>query len=212
MKSYINEIWKAKTFLLVTTFFILIGAVILLSFDKVEIHLAINEVNSGFLDFFFTYWTYLGDGVFAPIVILVLGILFFKQRKLSTFTLGFGILILAGVLSQTLKRAFFSDALRPSGIIGSENLYLVPGIDVHTYHSFPSGHTTAGFAFMAFIALFFFAKNKFMQFILAITAVLIGYSRMYLSQHFLEDVVVGGILGIISFLLAFGIKHLVTRR
>jgi len=35
---------------------------------------------------------------------------------------------------------------------------------------------------------------------------LIGYSRMYLSQHFLEDVVAGAILGILSFSIAFFVK------
>jgi membrane-associated phospholipid phosphatase len=203
MKAGFKEISKASTFIITSLIFILIGGIILLTQDKVEIHLAINSVHNSFLDVFFKYWTYIGDGIVAPIIVVLLGVYSFKKNRFSTFAVGFGSLIMAGILSQFLKRVFFEGALRPSGFIGAENLYLVPGVEAHTIHSFPSGHTTAGFAFMAFIACLFFTKHKVMQVILALVAVLIGYSRMYLSQHFLEDAVFGGVIGLVCFLASY---------
>ncbi|MCH2230929.1 MAG: phosphatase PAP2 family protein [Crocinitomicaceae bacterium] len=192
--------------------FILIGLLILFTYDKIEIHLSINSVNSSFLDFFFKYWTYLGDGIVAPVIVLILGLISYQKNGWSTFIWGFSTLITAGFLAQILKRTVFPDALRPIGIIDPEKLHLVNGVDLHTFHSFPSGHTAAGFAFMAFIAGFFFAKNKIAQIIIALAAVLIGYSRMYLSQHFLEDVVTGAVLGILSYVIAFTIKSFIEKK
>ena len=126
--------------------------------------------------------------------------------------MGLGSLITAGILSQSIKRIFFDDALRPARFIGEDQLYLIPDVGIHHFHSFPSGHTTAGFAFLAFIAFTYFSENKLMQVILALIAVLIGYSRMYLSQHFLEDVVVGACLGLISFSIVFLLKGMIAKR
>lgn len=211
MKKGLKEISKVSTFLITSTIFILIGVFIIATQEKTGIHLAINSYHTHFLDFFFKYWTYVGDGVVAPIVVILLGLYAYNKDGISTLLFGLGTLVMAGLLSQFLKRVFFSEALRPKEFIGEEHLYLVPNVDVHAFHSFPSGHTTAGFAFLAFIACIFFAKNKFMQIILAIFAVLIGYSRMYLSQHFLEDVVAGACLGLISFSIVFFIRGILRK-
>ena len=189
-------------------FFIILGAFILFTQEKVDIHLTTNAINSKFLDTFFKYWTYLGDGLLAPIIVLILGILFYKKKGYSTFLIGFGILLTSGILAQVLKRSFFSGSLRPLGVIGPDNLYLIEGVDVHTFHSFPSGHTTLGFAFMAFIAYFYFSENRWIQFALAVIAVLIGYSRIHLSQHFLEDVVTGALLGLLSLIIVLFVQSL----
>jgi membrane-associated phospholipid phosphatase len=58
----------------------------------------------------------------------------------------------------------------------------------------------------------YFPKNQLMQIILAVLAALVGYSRMYLSQHFLEDVVAGACLGIFCFAVVFFIKGMVSKK
>jgi len=211
MKKGLKEISKVSTFLLTSALFILIGVIIIATQEKTGIHLAINAHHNQFFDYFFKYWTYVGDGVVAPIIVILLGVYAYKKDGVSALMLGLGSLVMAGILSQFLKRVFFSGALRPSEFIGADQLYLVPDVDVHAFHSFPSGHTTAAFAFLGFIACVFFAKNKLLQVVLAIMAVLVGYSRMYLSQHFLEDVVAGACLGILSFAIVFFIRGILMK-
>ena len=180
--------------------------------DKVEIHKEINSYHNTFFDSFFQYWTYVGDGVVIPIVMILIGLLSIKRYGVSILIAGLSTLILVGGLSQVFKRLLFGDALRPYKLIGHDQLYYVPGLKVHSFNSFPSGHTTAGFAFFAIIACVYFSKNRLMQVILALLAGLVGYSRMYLSQHFLEDLVAGAGLGLFCFVVVFFIKGIVSKK
>jgi len=69
------------------------------------------------------------------------------------------------------------------------------------YHSFPSGHTSAAFAFFG-VPLF---ANKRDWWPLLVAAG-IGWSRVYLNVHHLSDVVVGTAVGLIT--AAFVWRHL----
>jgi membrane-associated phospholipid phosphatase len=62
-------------------------------------------------------------------------------------------------------------------------------------HSFPSGHTVT--AFSAGVVITYLAKNKAWGAVLLFAALMVGYSRMYLSQHFFEDVTVGSVVGVL---------------
>ena len=177
-----------------------ISGIVLLVSDKTKIHLAINGWHSSFADFFFKNWTYVGDGIFVAVAGLAIAAVLFPKYKWVPFWFGASTLILSGVVAQLLKRFLFEDALRPSAYLTEHTLYLVEGVQMHTVHSFPSGHTTAAFAFFAFASAFLGRKSVWIQILFAVSAGLVGYSRMYLSQHFLEDVFAGMILGSIVFI------------
>lgn len=204
----IREIGKIKVFLLTSLLFILVGILFILLNEKTAIHLAINAIHSPYLNAFFKYYTYVGDGATTALAVLILGFIAFKKLKYTPFILGWLTLIFCGVFSQALKRLVYPEAKRPLSYIGENLLYLVPDVDVHSANSFPSGHTTAAFGFFACVAILFFKANKSMQLFMAFLAILVGYSRMYLSQHFLEDVVAGALLGLLSFMLAYWIVSL----
>ena len=69
----------------------------------------------------------------------------------------------------------------------------VPFVENAYFNSFPSGHTTAAFAF--FCALSILArKHPLLQSLFFLLAAGVAYSRMYLSQHFLADVLAGSLL------------------
>ena len=70
---------------------------------------------------------------------------------------------------------------------------LVEDVEVHHYNSFPSGHTLAAFACYGFFALI--VRMPLFKFVFFLIAFLVGYSRIYLSQHFLQDVIAGAALG-----------------
>ncbi len=80
---------------------------------------------------------------------------------------------------------------------------LVEGVAMREWMSFPSGHTSTFFVFFTMSFLFLSrgkADNKFWSNILAVSCLICalagGYSRIYLSQHFLLDVCVGSVIGI----------------
>ncbi len=50
-------------------------------------------------------------------------------------------------------------------------------------------------------------KKRFWAFILPVIALMVGYSRIYLAQHFLTDVCAGVVIGIISSYLSLLIYH-----
>ena len=60
------------------------------------------------------------------------------------------------------------------------------------FNSFPSGHTLSAFV-LATVCTYLFPKGRW---IWLITAMAVGFSRMYLVQHFFEDVLFGSILGV----------------
>lgn len=180
---------------------LVIGGTALLLYSKIDIHLSINHFNNNFGDFFFRYWTYVGDGVFVAIAAIIIAFLLFSRKGWTPFIFGASLLITSGLSVQFLKRYIFDGSLRPSAYITDHTLYLIEGVDMHVHHSFPSGHTTIAFAFFGFVSLFLAKSNKWLQIVFALCAGLIGYSRMYLSQHFLEDVVAGLLLGTFCFVL-----------
>ncbi|MEI7829205.1 MAG: phosphatase PAP2 family protein [Prolixibacteraceae bacterium] len=194
-----------KTKVFSVPFFILVGgsSLLLLFYDKIEIALWINSHNNKFLDFFFQYFTHVGDGITAAIVSLVF--LMFNIRKGSILLISY---LLSGLIIQMLKIHVFPDILRPISLIGNSSaIHLVEGVKIWGIQSFPSGHT--GTAFGMFFCLVAYTNNTWMQFLGLITSVLIAYSRLYLFQHFLPDVVAGAVIGTLTslFLLALFEKY-----
>ncbi len=196
---------KTKVFSI--PFFVLVGglSVLLLFYSKVEVELWVNARNSTFLDYFFRYFTNLGDGLAA--ILLSLGFIFFNIRKGILLLSGF---LLSGFIIQVLKNLVFPDILRPVALMGQTySLHLVEGVRIWSFYSFPSGHT--GTAFALFFCLAAFTERKWLQFTALIFAALIAYSRMYLSQHFLPDVITGAVIGTfasLSLLVLFEQKNL----
>jgi membrane-associated phospholipid phosphatase len=66
------------------------------------------------------------------------------------------------------------------------------------YHSFPSGHTSATFALCACLAAITPPKYRWLQAIWLIAGWLGAYSRIYLSQHFVDDILLGSIIGVFA--------------
>lgn len=190
-------------FLLTGIFFIVFGLLFLLFQEKHVIHLAINKIHTYFFDVFFTYFTLLGDGIFTALCSLLISILLYRKYGWSVFVLGALTLLFTGFLSQFFKQVVFPDALRPFAFFGEGKLRLIPGLEVYSHNSFPSGHTASAFAFFLFASFTLLRKKAGLQILAALLAAGVGYSRMYLSQHFLEDVVFGATLGLLAFLLAF---------
>jgi len=169
---------------------------IALVIPRAELQIAVNRLNTPASGQFFRYFTLLGDGA-VMLLPVILSVVFLSYRKALALLTAY---IFAGVGTQFIKRVLWPDALRPlkyfevHGI--DYRLDLVPGVDVHAWHSFPSGHTAT--AFGLFILLGLFSRKAMYRSILLILAAGVGLSRIWLSQHFLIDVAAGALLGILS--------------
>ena len=133
------------------------------------------------------------------IILIVIVFLLVKFKQAIQLGLAY---ILSSLTAQFLKHSFFSDALRPRKFFeGIHELYFVPGVEVYSFNSFPSGHACNAFALFFCLALI--STNNFVKFLCLLMALVISLSRVYLSQHFFMDIYVGSIIGVLSSLAAY---------
>lgn len=150
--------------------------------------LFINGHHSLVSDFFFAFITTFGEGLlFVPIFVATL----FIQFRYSVLTLF--VWAAHSGLCQFLKRGLFNHVLRPVSVLDKSQLHFVPHIEVHGLYSFPSGHTATIFCLAMLLALFVGRRLPAIVFLLL--ALLVGYSRIYLLQHFMIDVAGGAVIG-----------------
>ena len=161
------------------------------------IQLIINKLNSPFFDFTFKYATTLAEGLSIAAVIILTLFIRFRWTAIVSFAL-----ILNVTIVYALKKLVFPDVERPSIFFSQlTDWHTVEGVHLHTHMSFPSGHTSAAFAM--FFGLAICLKNKKLGALLFVLSLMVGYSRMYLSQHYLIDVVAGSVIGIIIALFSY---------
>jgi len=182
-------------------FFYVIGVFFLLKMGNYDFSIYLNSNHNYITDIFFKYITHLGDGVTAFLIVLIL--IFIRQDYgLMTFFS----LISTTVFTQFLKRVVFIDRFRPSNIfddlIKAGKWHIVEGVHLHDKFSFPSGHTATIFCVGILIA--FFVKSRVWSVFVVTLISIVGFSRVYLSQHFLADILFGSLIGaLISFVLYF---------
>jgi membrane-associated phospholipid phosphatase len=101
----------------------------------------------------------------------------------------------SSIVAQILKYSF--DMPRPKVYFSHQldRIHFVKDLYILSVHSFPSGHTVT--AFSAGVVLTYLVKNKVWGALFLLIALIVGYSRMYLSQHFFEDVTVGSVIGVL---------------
>ena len=187
-----NEVLRRiRSFLIPYLLILCICLVLKLIYTKADIYFAVNGINSPVADFLAPFVTDLGNG--WTVVALSLILMLFSYRKGLLIASSFAVTSLLG--AQLVK--FIVDAPRPKLYFKDQlsRIHFVKGVDVLTTHSFPSGHTIT--AFTAAVVLAYLSKNSRWGILYLILAILVGYSRMYLSEHFFEDVTAGSVIGVI---------------
>lgn len=188
------------------------------AYPKIELHLWLNSWHTDILDTFFKYYSTLAEGLLYVLALLPI---FWKKKEMTIF---FAISELAGgAIVQLLK--FFIDTQRPASVFENYQdvvLPVVEGVDLHHYSSFPSGHSSTFFVFFtccAIILAYHYVQRAQKHslrtrilfhatlMLLLVLAALGGYSRIYLSQHFLLDVWVGSIIGFVTPFVVFWLSR-----
>lgn len=184
-------------------YFLLVGISVyyLLRIDKVNLHYQMNQVvGHAFPDFFFYWITYLGDGMIAAVLIGV--VLLFHLRNGLALLVCFA---MAGLITFCIKQIGYDDVNRPSFVfyffVQGKTLKYVDGVDLHIHNSFPSGHATQAFAIFGLLA--FFSGTQWQKLSCILIAILTAYSRVYLSQHWLVDIVGGSVVGISTAIVVY---------
>ncbi len=202
-----NRIIKEQqNYLLALTVLLGIAVLLLFNLNKGDELKFFSQNRNQIGNTFFTLSNYLGEAYLYVIVSLIF---FFRKNWVK------GILVVltgftAMLLSQFLKNYFgherpliyFKETLKQPDLLTP-----VPGIElVNSYtSSFPSGHTTAAFALFGLLA--FFTPKSTQKTIWLIPASMAGASRIYLGQHFLEDVIAGAVLGSLIAIFLFAIHQ-----
>jgi membrane-associated phospholipid phosphatase len=190
---------KNKASFLATYFLIILffGLALLPFYEKGAIELKINQYHHPILDAFFANITHLGDGL-----ILIIPFVLFIFHKYCYFLLLTCSTLIHLVLVHVAKKWVFHGMPRPAEFFKDIPFYEIPGIELHHWGSFPSGHTTTAFMLASFFYLVLPKKIKIHSLVMGI-AFLVGFSRVYLMQHFLMDVWAGALLGIFSSLISY---------
>ncbi len=170
---------------------LIVCLLIKITFSREEIYFAVNTRNFSFGDFIAPYLTDLGN--FWTVIVLSAILVIFSYSKAFLMLL---LNTISALVAQIVKHVF--DAPRPKLYFQSQlaHIHFVKGVDMLMLHSFPSGHTTT--AFTTAVLITYWCRNKFFGFPLLLLAMCVGYSRMYLSEHFFEDVTAGSVLGVIT--------------
>ncbi|REH00091.1 phosphatase PAP2 family protein [Flavobacterium aquicola] len=194
MKSLTEIITKNNFFYISVLLLIIACSLFLCIYSRAEGFVLMNSFHSTALTIFFKNITYCGDGLFTLILFAIIMFFFKKHRELGLLLLiGY---LSSGILSQIIKNFVFSP--RPNAYFAyyHPNYHLDTFLKIKSYRSFPSGHTASVFAMSTILTNYF--KKRYLYPLLLLFAVTIGYSRIYLAQHFLIDVLAGAIIGVLS--------------
>jgi membrane-associated phospholipid phosphatase len=183
---------------LITALFFLVNSWVV---GKEVFFLMLNIDLGSKADVFFHYWTYLGDGlIWVPVAVL-----FWLYRR-AQFPLLLAAILFSTVITQGCKNFILPGQPRPiAAITNTTVIHTVPGVEVHTTNSFPSGHT--GTAFTLFLLGCLLIPNRWFVSVGFVYALLVGYSRIYLAQHFPLDVGGGMFTALFTLLLSIAVQQ-----
>lgn len=188
---------KNRYYFLTILLFLVAGAIFLLIHSKSTVSLWVNHHYSSFFDYFFLLFNAIGDIYFSLITVFFLLLLKdWKWALKATWCF-----IATALVTQFMKHILFPDSVRPVLYFEEGALRLLEDVVQLTTNSFPSGHTSAAFSVATFLALLKSGRNW--NFVFAFIALFVGYGRIYMSQHFITDVYMGMIVGVVITLITW---------
>jgi membrane-associated phospholipid phosphatase len=199
--SGIAIIWKRQwMFYVLSVVFLCVLGLVAVTHGTASLVEWFSRNRTPFLTDFFRALTLLGDGWIIAGVILVVTLV--RLRNAISLTAA---ALLASVIVQILKRLVFYETARPFRYFNDLGQALPP-IDGFTYlgsFSFPSGHAAGAFAL--FLGLALLRPGAITGALCFVAAALAALSRVYLAQHFTDDVLVGALIGILACSVVFAV-------
>ncbi len=189
------SIWVVlKGFLIAFMIWMLAGGILMCITTKELLFLKINGFYADWADPFFQYVTFIGDG-FTPIILSIILLLLRRFRPALMIFSGYA---LSGLIVQGLKKMVFTEAKRPwMALKDVYPLHIPEGFIPYTNNSFPSGHTATAFCMFLLLPLIFPVLRKHSASMM-VAPMIVGWSRIYLAQHYFSDVYGGSVIGVLS--------------
>lgn len=198
---YFQPLEGARYFILLFLVWLVLGGVMLAWEQDRWVYRTINNQHTPLGDMIFPWVTHIGEGT---VIIIGLLLLFLVPRLRSwRFALALAVCNLSPFLiTQAIKGLV--NAPRPLKYFAEASwIHRVPDQPLNYDFSFPSGHSEGSFAFLCFLSLLLPQRYRFLGAVLFLVALSVGYSRMYLSQHFYADVYTGSVVGTLCCLISF---------
>lgn len=155
-------------------------------FDETVLRWITENLQADWLNPIAVFFTSLGNGGLIFIVAAIILLLFRQTRRAGASA---GVAMIVGLLVTNLTIKPLVERARPWIVMDGLNNLVTSG----DMHSFPSGHTTAAFAFG--VALCAVLPQKWAKAAALIAAALMGLSRLYVGVHFPTDVLAGAVIG-----------------
>lgn len=191
--DYKQDILRSNALFFIGLFlYCFIGLAFIQYYGKAPLHLLINNNYNVLFDVFFKYFSKFGPLIFIVSIIFIV----IKKEKYKALFILLTSYLLNFLIVTIVKKTFFIHIHRPTYYFSQKgiDLHLIDGVTSQIPFTFPSGHTSEAFLLMLFICLIF--NKKWIKILAIIIAVIMAYSRVYLSKHFLIDTIGGGILGV----------------
>lgn len=174
----------------------LAAALLALSVPYGEEIVALNAWRREPFNTLFRWATHAGEVV--PFVVAGLALLALRHYRGTVLVASVGVLLLP--VSFLLKDHF--DTARPltwfTELERWDEIVTVPGVILTSGNtSFPSGHTMSAFALYGLLALMLPVRHRRWGLLLALLAISVGVSRIFLVQHYLVDVMAGAAFGLL---------------
>jgi len=194
-----------RVFFLGCLFFLMAVGLLLITVETGDAIIWFSDRRSGWWDVFFKTGTRLGEEL--TYILLFIFCLFIRYRYSM-------LILLTGVtvsLVSYLTKTLFQQP-RPSLYFEKikllDQIQLVEGVSLYSgYTSFPSGHTMSAFALFGLLAMLMRRKQVSGLFFLFL-AIVVALSRVYLVQHFLKDIFLGAILGLVLAVCLYSLHRL----
>ncbi|MCD6011359.1 MAG: phosphatase family protein [Flavipsychrobacter sp.] len=190
-------------FIIPMLLWILAGGLTCYTCDQRMLFFAINTRYSYLGDVLMYYITMMGQGeVIIPVLLALM--IAPKFRNWWYF--------ITAVLCNALPAAVhnyikgYLNHPRPRQVFrGDAAMHYLPNWPELLHSGFPSGHSQGAFSFFCFLSLLVMAKDRKLGLLFFFLAIMVGYSRIYLTAHFFGDVYAGSIFGVVATTLIFSI-------
>lgn len=185
-------IWEQRWFMIPAVLFLGAGSAFSLLVPYGDEILYLNDLRREPFISVFKFLSWCGETWI--LIIIGLAALFWRYRFTLMIALAGIIMLFVYVLKDQVGAdrpiTYFLNHGKEAAVI------TVPAVRLNTGQtSFPSGHTMLAFGLYSLLALMAGPKRKKTALSLAVLAIFVGISRIFMVQHFLVDVLGGAVLG-----------------